>query len=83
MPPTHGRFNVVIFSLLPSLYLADEEMTWLPAILKSLVVIGGRGRFVDNFLNNEAASQVVSERVVRRKCGSLYGGFSFILVSVF
>jgi hypothetical protein len=56
VPPTHGRFNVVIFSLLSSLYLADAEMTWLPAVLKSLVVVGGRGRLVDNFLYNEAAS---------------------------
>ncbi len=48
MPPAHGRFNVGIVSLLLSLFLADEEMTVFLDLLRYLVVVWGRSRFVDN-----------------------------------
>ncbi len=62
-----------------SLFLAGEEMTLLSAVLKYLVVVRGCGRSVDNFLYDEAAFQVVSERAVTERMWLTSSQFSFTL----
>jgi hypothetical protein len=58
-------------------------MTLLPAILEIPCCRRGPGRFVGNFLYDEAAFQVVSECAVTREVLLILPRFFFYLVSVF